>query len=99
MTIRNNPPQHDPASGMDREDQDLLIRLDERTKKIEEKLDEFMKRAGNGGWTRCADRGIRLKLVEDSQKTHRSRHMWYSNLIIALGAAELLALVFAPWKG
>lgn len=77
---------------------DLLIRIDERTKYILDAIDELKTHADNGGWRRCVGHAGRIKTLEDNQKSHRKGHKWYANLIIGLGITELLALIFARWK-
>jgi len=77
---------------------DLLVRLDERTKYIVFTLDELKSHADNGGWLRCREREGQIKTLEENQKSHRLGHRWYVNLVIGLGITEILALIFARWK-
>ena len=73
----------------------LLIRLDERTKNIEEKVNAILAHADNGGWTRCHDREVRLKALEGNEETRRDTQKWFKRITIS----SLVGLTLAQaWK-
>jgi hypothetical protein len=68
---------------------DLLIRLDERTKSIEEKVDALINHADNGGWKRCTRQDDRIKALEDFSVGKKETEKWFKRTTIG----TLLVLV------
>jgi hypothetical protein len=68
---------------------DLLIRLDERTKSIEEKVDALIVHADNGGWKRCTRQNDRIKALEDFSAGKKETEKWFKRTTIG----TLLVLV------
>lgn len=78
---------------MNLSESETLVRLDERTKNIEEKLDSLIKHADNGGWTRCAIHNEQLSEVIKKQVTHREGHTWVMRLLVATALASCFSAV------
>jgi len=61
---------------------DLLIRLDERTKSIEEKVDALFAHADNGGWKRCTRQDDRIKALEDFSDRKKESEKWFKRVTL-----------------
>jgi hypothetical protein len=56
---------------------ELLIRVDERVKRIDERFDELHKQATNGGWPRCMANMHRIEELEKTQADRERRARWF----------------------
>lgn len=74
--------------------EELLARLDERTKQMHEDFQQFLKRAENGGWGRCVERGSRITAVEDKVKDHIGDHKWINRMIATVVLTEMVQAFF-----
>ena len=63
---------------------EMLARIDERT----ENLVKWMEKSSNGGFPRCADRGARLKILEEN-------YVWWKGLLIKGGLGAVFTSVVA----
>ena len=73
----------------------LLIRLDERTKSIDEKITQVLTHAENGGWVRCHTREARITDLEISERDRRDGMKWFKRITIS----SLVGLTLAQgWK-
>lgn len=77
---------------LEKDDRDLLARLDERTKSICSKMDDLMDHADNGGWSRCAMRGEQIKALQKDVKTHADNHKWFYRLVVGSIVGQVIVV-------
>lgn len=61
---------------------EMLIRLDERTKMIEKKVDSIAAEAGNTGWKRCVKQDDRISTLENKFETKHEDEKWFKRVTI-----------------
>ncbi|MFA5507745.1 MAG: hypothetical protein WC423_20110 [Vulcanimicrobiota bacterium] len=74
---------------------ELLIRLDERTISIEEKVDTLISKADNGGWARCHQRESRIIALENKDKERKDTRKWSGRL---MGGTVIVLALQKIWE-
>lgn len=74
--------------------EELLARLDERTKQMHEDFQTFLRHADNGGWKRCVERKSKMEETEKKVKSHLADHKWTNRAITAVVLSQLIQAFF-----
>lgn len=74
---------------------DLLIRLDERTKNINDKVTQVHESATGKGWSRCMIYEARLKSLEEDKQERQDDLRWFKRAIVGSFLALVSSLVMS----
>jgi hypothetical protein len=75
---------------------ELLIRLDERSRTMNEKIDTLIAQASNGGWSRCRDNHRRIEILETEKGERRSNKTWFDRAVQGTVVALVLKSLWDP---
>lgn len=73
---------------------ELLIRLDERTRSIEDKVDSLIDHADNGGWRRCVRQDDRITAIETLKDDKKKGELWFKRTTVGGLLGLILSKVY-----